>query len=192
MWSSDQSAPSSGSRWTISISVAVGVFNERVATAAGFGVAVVLDALVHQLLVVVLEFVLGDSDGDMAPGVADLDVLALVVGNLEHRTLLVHLLGAEVDDGEPVALEPVFLLVLEVGLVPVERLLEIRDADHRVVERSVHTRTDGCGLKKRGEGGGLQRKQGECLGVIRKTSSSVMTRRRRRLEPLDPEGEADT
>jgi nucleoside-diphosphate-sugar epimerase len=34
-----------------------------------------------------------------------------------------------------------------------------------------------------------QAEQAECLGVVRKSLISVMTRRRRRLEPLDPEGE---
>jgi HAD superfamily hydrolase (TIGR01549 family) len=33
----------------------------------------------------------------------------------------------------------VLLLVVEVGLVPVERCFEVRDADHDVVERAVHT-----------------------------------------------------
>ena len=33
-----------------------------------------------------------------------------------------------------------------------------------------------------------QAEQAECLGVVRKSLISVMTRRRRRLEPLDPEG----
>ena len=36
----------------------------------------------------------------------------------------------------------------------------------------------------------LQKKQRECLGVVRKSKISVMTRRLRRLEPLDPEGES--
>jgi hypothetical protein len=36
----------------------------------------------------------------------------------------------------------------------------------------------------------LQAVQGECLGIVRKSSISVMTRRLR-LEPLAPEGEAD-
>ena len=36
----------------------------------------------------------------------------------------------------------------------------------------------------------LQAEQAECLGVVRKTMSSVMTRRQRRLEPLDPEVKA--
>jgi len=35
----------------------------------------------------------------------------------------------------------------------------------------------------------LQAEQAECLGVVRKSKISVMTRRLRRLEPLDPEGE---
>ena len=35
----------------------------------------------------------------------------------------------------------------------------------------------------------LQAEQAECLGVVWKPKISVMTGRRRRLEPLDPEGE---
>jgi len=130
--------------------VAVGVFDERVSAAAGLGITVVLDPFVHQLLVVGFEFALGDPHGDVAPRVADfLDVLAVVRSEFEHRPVFVHAFGPEIDDGEVVALVALFFLVVEVGSVPVDRLLEVRDAQHYVVEDSSHTvRTSNAGSKR--------------------------------------------
>jgi len=60
----------------------------------------------------------------VAPRVTDLvGVVAVVVGELQGRPVLVHLLGTEVDVGERVGLPAALLLVVQVGLIPVEAFL---------------------------------------------------------------------
>jgi len=128
--------------------VAVGVLYEGVVVPAGFGVSVVVDAARHQLPVGRLQ--LADSDRDVAPGVADLDVLLVVVARqLQEGLVVAHVRRAEVDDTEPVAVVSVLLLVFEVRLVPPDGLLEVADAQHRVIKRSGHVRrVDAVGQKR--------------------------------------------
>jgi len=121
--------------------VAVRVRHECVARVL-LGRAVVLDTLVHQPVVGFGDVF--DADGDVTPGVAHLVGSAVVVvGQLQQGAVIVDVLRPEEDVGECLGLPAPLLLVVEVGLVPVEGLVEVFDTDHRMVDSKRHTGIDG-------------------------------------------------
>jgi len=61
----------------------------------------------------------------------------------------VDVLRPEEDVGECLGLPAPLLLVVEVGLVPVEGLVEVFDTDHRMVDGKRHTGIDGRTAEKR-------------------------------------------
>jgi len=129
--------------------VAVRVRDERVAAAAGLGVAVVLDARVQQLLVGVEDVL--DAHRDVAERVAVVVLVGVVVlGEFEERAVLPRVLGAEVDVRERLGLPARVLDVVEVVAVPLDGLPEVADAHHHVVEYEVrHAPTVSWRVEKR-------------------------------------------